>query len=282
MTLKLPLAAVVSLLQRRQEQGPPEALGRARRAPKITRDRIVILRDGEPQRARRHARRGRRRGQDDPVQARRRGAHRPGLPRARARPGLLAPRSVAGDADLQGDRPRRQHALRRQARLRRTTRVNVADDRSAPRCRFKTRALARLDFNLGKLTFLSDLEPAKVVEKSGIGLVSALPQGRQPRRRADPARQAATPRACRCTPTPSWSTTSAASTRTSRAMLGVDARIGADSQALVTIYCDGEKRFSEVDHAPRRSRPVAINVKDVHDAEDRGQLRATSSTCTTT
>ena len=32
--------------------------------------------------------------------------------------------------------------------------------------------LAKLDFNMGKLTYLSDLEPAKVIEKSGIGLVN--------------------------------------------------------------------------------------------------------------
>ncbi len=36
----------------------------------------------------------------------------------------------------------------------------------------KRETVARLDFNIGKLTFLSDLEPAKVVERSGIGLIT--------------------------------------------------------------------------------------------------------------
>src|SRR5207248_8436974 len=36
----------------------------------------------------------------------------------------------------------------------------------------KREGLAKLDFNIGKLTYLSDLEPVKVIERSGIGLVS--------------------------------------------------------------------------------------------------------------
>ena len=35
-------------------------------------------------------------------------------------------------------------------------------------------ALANLDFNLGKLTFLSGMVPTKIVEKSGIGLVHSF------------------------------------------------------------------------------------------------------------
>jgi hypothetical protein len=47
-----------------------------------------------------------------------------------------------------------------------------------------------------------------------------------------------------------------------KAILGVDGRSGADSQAKVTIYCDGAEQFSEIVSA-KKIRPVAINVKDV-------------------
>ena len=43
---------------------------------------------------------------------------------------------------------------------------------SAPGWPSKKEQLAKLDFNIGKLTYLSDLEPAKVVERSGIGLIT--------------------------------------------------------------------------------------------------------------
>ena len=38
--------------------------------------------------------------------------------------------------------------------------------------------------------------------------------------------------------------------------------VGPASQPLVTIYCDGEKRFSETITA-KAPRPISLNVKDV-------------------
>ena len=47
-----------------------------------------------------------------------------------------------------------------------------------------------------------------------------------------------------------------------KAHLGIDTRTGSDSQALLTIYCDGDKRFAEVVSA-KTHKDIAINVKDV-------------------
>ncbi len=43
----------------------------------------------------------------------------------------------------------------------------------------------------------------------------------------------------------------------------MDARTGGDSHALVTIYCDGEKRFAET-VTVKTNQDIALNVKDVN------------------
>ena len=48
-----------------------------------------------------------------------------------------------------------------------------------------------------------------------------------------------------------------------KALLGVDARIGSDSQAVVSIYCDGDKRFAEV-VSVKTHKDIALNVHGVH------------------
>ena len=47
-----------------------------------------------------------------------------------------------------------------------------------------------------------------------------------------------------------------------KGILGIDPRIAADSQALVTIWCDGEKRFAEV-ITGKEQKQVHVSVKDV-------------------
>ena len=47
-----------------------------------------------------------------------------------------------------------------------------------------------------------------------------------------------------------------------KGLLGADTRIAADSQATVTVWCDGEKRFSEVITA-KELKQLNVNVKDV-------------------
>lgn len=121
--------------------------------------------------------------------------------------------------------------------------------------------VSRLDFNLGKLTFLSDLDPLKVVERSGIGLIT--------RYRKD-ANLDGEPIQLDRTYTKGLSLHAhteleyqlGGKYKQFKAVLGVDLRTGADSQALVTIWCDGEKRFSE--KVSGKARPLALDVRDVN------------------
>src|SRR5262249_12529341 len=123
--------------------------------------------------------------------------------------------------------------------------------------------VAKLDYNLGKLTFLSDMEPTKIVEKSGIGLVS--------RYRKD-ANLDGEPILLERQYTKGLSLHSyteleynlAGKYKEFKALLGVDTRTGTASKALVTIYCDGEKRFSET-VAAKAPQPISLNVNGVQE-----------------
>ncbi|MCI0681274.1 MAG: NPCBM/NEW2 domain-containing protein [Gemmataceae bacterium] len=129
----------------------------------------------------------------------------------------------------------------------------------------KNEALSRLDFNFGRLTYLSDLEPAKTVEKSGIGLVvrykkdvnldgePILFDGKQYTKGLSMHAHTELEYAL------------GGKYKTLKGLLGVDTRVGADSQALVTIWCDGDKRYSKVitPNTPADDRNININVNDV-------------------
>lgn len=125
----------------------------------------------------------------------------------------------------------------------------------------KEGGIAKLDFNMGKLTYLSDLEPAKVIERSGIGLV--VKYRRDANLDGEPividkryvkglAMHAHT----------ELEFDLGGKYKDLKGTLGIDVRTGVDSQPLVTIFCDGEKRFSETITA-KAPRPVSLNVKDV-------------------
>jgi hypothetical protein len=131
---------------------------------------------------------------------------------------------------------------------------------------FEPQALARLDYNLGKLTYLSDLEPAKVVERLyGDPLAHYR---RDTNLDGQPlvleTRQHAKGLAVHAYTELEYNL--AGKYKEFKAVLGVDRRGEADSQslvrALVTIECDGEKRFSRVITA-KALEPVALNVRDV-------------------
>jgi len=127
---------------------------------------------------------------------------------------------------------------------------------------FKRVALAKLDFNLGKLTFLSDLEPAKVVERSGIGLITHY--RKDTNLDGEPILlDKQYPKGLSLHAHTELSYLLAGKYKVFKARLGVDSRTGeGDIQALVTIYCDGEKRFSEV-ASVKTPKDIALNVTDV-------------------
>lgn len=122
--------------------------------------------------------------------------------------------------------------------------------------------LARLDFNLGKLTFLSDMEPTKVVERSALGLPTPY------RKDANLLGEQILFEKPHAKGISMHAYTElhynlAGKYKEFKAILGVDHRYleNVDSKAVVSIYCDGEKRFSET--VGLKPRPIALNVKDV-------------------
>jgi hypothetical protein len=122
-------------------------------------------------------------------------------------------------------------------------------------------ALARFDFNMGKLTYLSDMEPAKVVERSGVGLIHHY--RRDANLDGEPIvleRPHAKGLSLHAYTELEYNL--AGKYKTFKATLGVDPRAGAESEALVTILCDGEKRFSEP-VSTKSVRDLSLNVKDV-------------------
>lgn len=126
----------------------------------------------------------------------------------------------------------------------------------------KNDQIARLDFNFGRLTYLSDLDPAKVLEKSGIGLVVRYKKDLN--LDGEPifldGKQFGKGLSMHAHTELEYNL--AGKYKDFKGILGVDTRIAADSQATVTIWCDGEKRFSSVVTA-KEQKPLAVNVKDV-------------------
>jgi hypothetical protein len=123
-------------------------------------------------------------------------------------------------------------------------------------------SLARFDFNMGKLTFLSDLEPTKVVERSGAGLVTPYRRDANLAGEAIVLGGATHAKGLSLHAHTELEYNLAGKYKDFKAILGVDPRVGSDSQALVTIICDGDKRFSEV-VTLKALRPISLSVKDV-------------------
>ena len=122
-------------------------------------------------------------------------------------------------------------------------------------------ALAKLDFNMGKLTYLSDMEPAKVVEKSGAGLVTHY--RKDVNLDGEPIileRQHAKGLSLHAYTQLDYDL--GGKYKEFRAVLGVDQRVGADSQAQVVITCDGVERFKGTITA-KETKSLAFSVKDV-------------------
>jgi len=258
LTLKIPLATVVSFLNDPANKDFQKRWTEIA-SPKVRRDRIVILRDGEPNVL--EGSLGDADADGKTIQFKLEGqpAYAPvlvervhGLVFWRPDPSPESPICKVIDRDgnslyavklgVEGDN------------------LNIQTTFGA-KVPVKMDLLARLDFNLGKLTFLSDLEPAKVVEKSGIGLV--VRYKKDANLDGEPIvldKQYAKGLSMHAHTELEYNL--AGKFKDLKGVLGVDTRIGGDSQALVTIYCDGEKRFAET-ITPQNQRQVALVVKDV-------------------
>lgn len=130
----------------------------------------------------------------------------------------------------------------------------------------KREMLARLDFNTGKLTYLSDLEPAKVIERHLFSLRDT-PYRKDTNLAGEPiVLKEPHAKGLSLHAHTELFYNLEGKYKEFKAIIGVDARTDNDqypSQAVVTIYCDGERRFSE-SVSLKAPRPVALNIKDVN------------------
>jgi hypothetical protein len=125
-------------------------------------------------------------------------------------------------------------------------------------------AVAKLDFNLGRLTYLSDLEP-KVSESALFGgfrvVHKDVNQDGRPIVLLDKTFAKGLTLEGGAT---AVEYNLAGKYKDFKALIGADTRAseGAYGKTTVLIYCDGEKRLSET-VAPSELRSIALNVKDV-------------------
>lgn len=121
-------------------------------------------------------------------------------------------------------------------------------------------AVARIDFNMGKLAFLSDLEPSKVVEKNALGL--AEPYRRDTNLDGVPIiLDRGYPKGLSMHAYTELEYDLGRKFKEFKAVVGVDPRIGTASKAKVSIYLDGALKFSET--ASVKTRLILMDVTGV-------------------
>jgi hypothetical protein len=124
--------------------------------------------------------------------------------------------------------------------------------------------LAKLDFNFGKLTYLSDLD-AKITLSPWLGGVNSFRRDMNLDGNEITLQDRRYVKGLSMYAGTELEYPLASKFKEFKATLGADTRIAEEGQGevIVTIYCDGEKRFSEA-LSTRAARPIAINVKDVN------------------
>ncbi len=139
--------------------------------------------------------------------------------------------------------------------------TKVTIDTTIPKVKLEYEAatIARFDFNMGKLTWLSDLVPTKVLEKSAVGLVVAY--RKDVNLDGEPIvldRSYAKGLSMHAHTELEYDLK--AKYKKFTAVLGVDTRVGTDSQPKVVIEVDGRTSvFSEVINA-KAVVPVSLDV----------------------
>ncbi len=123
--------------------------------------------------------------------------------------------------------------------------------------------LSLLDFNMGKLTYLSDLQPARIEEDFGLGALAKFQK--------DVNLFDVDPLQLEGVPNPKGLSIHGYTEleydlggqfKDLKGILRIDPRTGPDNQANVSIYCDGEKQFQEL-ITIKANKSISINVKDV-------------------
>jgi hypothetical protein len=128
---------------------------------------------------------------------------------------------------------------------------------------FDAEAIAKFDYNMGKLTFLSDMTPVKQVETNAAGLIhhyhKDLNLDGQPIRLKDqPYSKGISMHAYT-----ELEFDLAGRYKDFRALLGVDDQVGGDSKAIVTIECDGNK-VAEYKVTRATLQKIALDVRKIN------------------
>jgi hypothetical protein len=134
--------------------------------------------------------------------------------------------------------------------------------------KYQAEQLARLDYNLGKLKYLSDVEPSRVVERSGAGLIIA--HRKDANLDGEPiVLDRAYPKGLSLHAYTELEYKLDGKYKEFYVVLGVDSRVGSESQAKVTIEYDGRKVFSEVITA----KSLRVLPEDARDIRNVNRLR---------
>jgi hypothetical protein len=129
---------------------------------------------------------------------------------------------------------------------------------------FKGDMLARLDFNLGRLTYLSDLQPAKLTESAFLGGFPTYRKDVNQDGRPIVLLDRSFAKGITLEGGVAVEYNLGGKYKDFKALVGADTRTaeGALGKTTVTVFCDGAKRASEA-VSPSELRPIAVNVKDV-------------------
>ncbi len=259
-TLKLPLATVASVLRDAHDPGIRKQFRNALQG-KARSDRIVIFKDGELNTIEgtlgEVAADGKsiefKRDGSAPIKARFDLLH--GL--VFLRTDVPADSAICKVIDQEGDTLMASKLRYDGATLTVTTPAGL----SLP---LKGEVLARLDFNLGRLTYLSDLEPTKLNDSPFFGGFLTFRKDVNQDGRPIVLLDKSFSKGITLEGGDAVEYNLGGKYKDFKAYLGADVRSaeGALGKTTVTIYCDGQKRLSET-VSPAELRPIAVNVKDV-------------------
>jgi hypothetical protein len=132
---------------------------------------------------------------------------------------------------------------------------------------YEKAGLARLDYNINKLNYLSDLAPVDVTERSGSGLITRYRKDKNLDNDAIRMKGKTYAKGLSMHAYTELKYDLKRKYKEFRFTLGVDDQIPGNSKALVTIVCDGVKVFSQQVNRTKDPKDVVIKVKGVKDLE---------------
>ncbi len=138
----------------------------------------------------------------------------------------------------------------------------VVTTATGARIDFSEAALAKLDYNRGKLTFLSDMVPTDVVETSRIGLIVRYHKDKNLDDQPIYLGKVEHAKGLSMHAHTELEYDLSGKYKEFKAVFGADPRIGTETKAIVSIRCDGAQVFKgqvDIDHP----QPIDIDVRNV-------------------